>query len=76
VPALRHGAGLPLGRPRAGGGRRGAALRQRGFELLAPEGPARERARALLGDEREDYGAALERHWLPPSSRSCISCTT
>ncbi len=31
--------------------------------LLVPEGPARERFRALFGDEREDYGAALDRHY-------------
>ena len=36
--------------------------------LLVPDGPARERCRALFGDEREDYGAALERHYAsgPP----------
>ena len=33
------------------------------WPLLVPEGPARERCRALFGDEREDYGAALERHY-------------
>ena len=33
------------------------------FERLAAAGPARERARALFGDEREDYAAALERHY-------------
>jgi hypothetical protein len=32
-------------------------------EVLAPEGPRRERARACFGDEREDYSAALERHY-------------
>lgn len=39
------------------------------FELLAPEGPARDRVRAVLGDERDDYGAALERHYAhgPPA---------
>ena len=32
--------------------------------LLAPEGsPQRERCRELFGDDREDYGAALERHY-------------
>ena len=30
---------------------------------LVPDGPAREACRALFGDEREDYGAALERHY-------------
>jgi hypothetical protein len=33
------------------------------WPLLVPEGPVRERGRALFGDEREDYGAALERHY-------------
>ena len=33
------------------------------FERLARDEPARERARALFGDEREDYAAALERHY-------------
>jgi hypothetical protein len=33
------------------------------WPLLVPEGSARERCRALFGDEREDYGAALERHY-------------
>ena len=33
------------------------------FERLAADEPARERARALFGDEREDYAAALERHY-------------
>ena len=33
------------------------------WPLLVPEGGARERCRALFGDEREDYGAALERHY-------------
>jgi hypothetical protein len=33
------------------------------WPLLVPDGPARERFRALFGDEREDYGAALERHY-------------
>jgi hypothetical protein len=33
------------------------------WPLLVPEGPARERCRELFGDEREDYGAALERHY-------------
>lgn len=40
------------------------------FPLLAPEGsPEVERARALFGDDREDYGAALERHYAdgPPA---------
>ena len=39
------------------------------FELLAPQGPARDRVRAVLGDERDDYGAALERHYAhgPPA---------
>ncbi len=30
---------------------------------LAPDEPSRERARALFGDEREDYAAALDRHY-------------
>lgn len=30
---------------------------------LAPDEPTRERARALFGDEREDYQAALQRHY-------------
>jgi hypothetical protein len=37
--------------------------------LLAPEGsPALERCRALMGDEREDYAAAMDRHYAegPP----------
>jgi hypothetical protein len=37
--------------------------------ILAPEGsPALERCRALMGDEREDYAAAMERHYAegPP----------
>ena len=33
------------------------------WPLLVPEGRARERCRELFGDEREDYGAALERHY-------------
>jgi hypothetical protein len=33
------------------------------WSVLAPDEPARERARALFGDEREDYQAALERHY-------------
>jgi hypothetical protein len=33
------------------------------WELLVPEGPVRERCRVLFGDEREDYGEALERHY-------------
>ena len=33
------------------------------WPLLVPEGGARERCRALFGDEREDYRAALERHY-------------
>ena len=39
------------------------------WPLLVPEGAARERCRALFGDEREDYGAALERHYAsgPPA---------
>ncbi len=40
------------------------------FPLLAPEGgPEVERARAVFGDDREDYGAALERHYAegPPA---------
>jgi hypothetical protein len=38
------------------------------WPLLVPDGPARERFRALFGDEREDYGEALERHYAsgPP----------
>ena len=31
--------------------------------MLAPDEPALERARGLFGDEREDYAAALERHY-------------
>jgi hypothetical protein len=36
---------------------------------LVVEGPARERFRALFGDERSDYGAARERHYAegPPA---------
>jgi hypothetical protein len=39
------------------------------WPLLVPDGPARERYRALFGDERDDYGAALERHYAdgPPA---------
>jgi hypothetical protein len=39
------------------------------WPLLVPGGPARERYRALFGDERDDYGAALERHYAdgPPA---------
>ncbi len=33
------------------------------WPLLVPEGSARERCRELFGDEREDYGAALDRHY-------------
>ena len=33
------------------------------FMILAPDEPARERARGRFGDEREDYAAALERHY-------------
>jgi hypothetical protein len=33
------------------------------WPLLVSDGPARERFRALFGDERDDYGAALERHY-------------
>jgi hypothetical protein len=33
------------------------------WTVLAPDEPTRERARELFGDEREDYGAALERHY-------------
>jgi hypothetical protein len=42
------------------------------WPLLVPEGPVRERGRALFGDEREDYGAALERHYEsgPPADWS------
>ena len=42
------------------------------WPLLVPEGAARERFRALFGDEREDYGAALERHYEsgPPADWS------
>jgi hypothetical protein len=38
------------------------------WPVLAPDEPRRERARAVFGDEREDYGAALERHYAqgPP----------
>ena len=51
------------------------------FELLAPEGPARDRVRAVLGDERDDYGAALERHYAhgPPADweqRHVSACAT
>jgi hypothetical protein len=39
------------------------------WPLIVPEGPARDRYRALFGDERDDYGAALERHYAdgPPA---------
>jgi hypothetical protein len=42
------------------------------WPLLVPEGSARERCRELFGDEREDYGAALERHYEngPPADWS------
>ena len=33
------------------------------WTVLAPDEPARERARTLFGDEREDYQAALDRHY-------------
>jgi hypothetical protein len=33
------------------------------WTVLAPDEPARRRARALFGDEREDYQAALDRHY-------------
>ena len=33
------------------------------WTVLAPDEPARNRARALFGDERADYQAALERHY-------------
>ncbi len=34
------------------------------FPILAPEGsPAVERCRATFGDDREDYGAAMDRHY-------------
>ena len=33
------------------------------WPLLVPDGPASERCRALFGDERVAYGAALERHY-------------
>ncbi|MCW3011255.1 MAG: hypothetical protein JWO90_1659 [Solirubrobacterales bacterium] len=34
------------------------------FPLLAPEGsPEVDRCRALFGDDREDYGAAMDRHY-------------
>jgi hypothetical protein len=33
------------------------------WTVLAPDEPRRERARALFGDERADYAAALERHY-------------
>jgi hypothetical protein len=33
------------------------------WTVLAPDEPTRERARRLFGDEREDYGAALDRHY-------------
>ena len=34
------------------------------FPLLAPEGsPEVERCRAVFGDDREDYGAAMDRHY-------------
>ena len=39
------------------------------WTVLAPDEPTRERARALFGDEREDYQAALDRHYVqgPPA---------
>lgn len=39
------------------------------WPVLTPDEPARERARARFGDEREDYAAALERHYRegPPA---------
>jgi hypothetical protein len=42
------------------------------WPLLVPESTARERCRELFGDEREDYGAALERHYEtgPPADWS------
>jgi hypothetical protein len=42
------------------------------WPLLVPEGGARERCRELFGDEREDYVAALERHYEngPPADWS------
>jgi hypothetical protein len=42
------------------------------WPLLVTEGDARDRFRALFGDEREDYGAALERHYAdgPPADWS------
>jgi hypothetical protein len=33
------------------------------WERLVPEGPVRDHYRTLFGDEREDYGEALERHY-------------
>ena len=38
------------------------------WTVLAPDEPRRERSRALFGDERADYAAALERHYAdgPP----------
>src|SRR4029079_14423312 len=38
------------------------------WPILAPDEPRMQRARALFGDEREDYAAALERHYAtgPP----------
>lgn len=38
------------------------------WPILAADEPRRERCRALFGDEREDYAAALERHYAegPP----------
>jgi hypothetical protein len=38
------------------------------FAVLVGEGGVRKQARAIFGDEREDYGAALERHYAqgPP----------
>jgi hypothetical protein len=38
------------------------------WTVLAADEPTRERCRALFGDEREDYAAALERHYAsgPP----------
>ena len=42
------------------------------WPLLVPDSSARERCRELFGDEREDYGAALERHYEagPPADWS------
>jgi hypothetical protein len=39
------------------------------WPLLVPDGAVRDRYRALFGDERDDYGAALERHYAegPPA---------